>query len=305
MNDFQKSAMLSAASKAAYTGIKVDAKIGTSFGGFRKYAQNLRKAILIKKDELDKSVDELKTAYSSSVYDPVVKDLTGKFNEEVASLRESLTVVFDRICNEKRDAVKRFTMVPPSDDVLKLVNAFSFRDKADISDTEWSYLVSVAGDNYQALRMVQKLANDCERPFSLPFTPDDTLKKIDKLVEIIDASIRSIAVPDNEVANSLVTRFYNYDGEEGRIYDPFIGDLIKELDSNAGSVVPEEYKSIIQKLKDAQQKAFDNDNIYTSARIKNFIEKYDRELHTPEEMKDFIFEKAQELIKQANETPTK
>ena len=300
MNSYEFGVKALEASKATYEGIKVDAKPGTSFTGFRKYAKTLHSSILKKKTELDEVVNNLKKTYTSTVCDPMIKDLNDKYNAEVAELKSSLTTIFNRIANDKRTAVQQFTMIPPTDEMIRLFTALNFREKDEISDNEWMFLINTVGQNYQALRMVQKLAKDCDRPFNMPFTPDETLKDIDALSGIVEQSINSIAVPDNEIGNSMVTRFYNMDGENGSVNDPYIGELIYTLDNSAGSIVPEEYRTIVKRLKSAEQKAYDNNDVKLSAKISVFLEKYADQLQTPEELKDYVYERAEELVKLAN-----
>lgn len=300
MNSYEFGVKALEVSKARYEGIKVDAKPGTSFIGFRKYAKTLRLSILKKKTELDETVQQLKNTYASAVYDPMVKELSDKYNAEVAELKSSLTTIFNRIANDKRTAVQQFTMIPPTDEMIRLFTALNFREKDEISDSEWMFLINTVGQNYQALRMVQKLARDCDRPFNMPFTPDETLKDIETLSGIVEQCINSIAVPDSEVGNSNVLRFYNMDGENGTVNDPYIGGLVYSLDNSAGSIVPEEYRTIVKRLQTAQKKAYDNDDVKLSAKISVFLEKYADQLQTPEELKEYVYERAEELVKLAN-----
>lgn len=296
MTDYNFSMKASEAAKLAYQGIKVDAKRGTSLAGFRKYTQNLRVSLLKKWDELEEKKDELRKTYQFSVVDHMTRDTEKQYNDNVAEIQSSLTAICERILNDKREANKKYAMIPPSEEIIRLINAYNFRDKDNISDTEFNYLVSTAGDNYQSLRMVEKLANDCGRVFTMPYDPDEKLNKIDLIEKIAKTAIANIAVPNNEIGHTDAVRFFNYDGEEGRIRDAYICDLIDELDNFAGTRVPDD--SIIERLQAAQKKAYDDDNITVSAKINAFLDVHGDKLLTAN-ANDFIIERAEQLIQSA------
>lgn len=299
---YEFSRMATEAGKAKYDSIKVSAKPGTSFSGFRKSAQTVRTAILKKKDDVNGVVKEIVATYSSAVANPKVNELRAEYKQDVTDKKIKLSEGLKAIVDGKKKAVERFTVLPPADEFFRIYKAYEVRTADTISNTEWQYLIDKAGDNYLSLRMVQQLANKFDRSFVMPFDPDDTLKKLDELSTVASLAIEYIDVPDNELADSRVDRFYNMDGENGRTYDPYFGELIATLDTSAGVVIPEEYRSISKRLNDAREKAYNNDNVELSAKIRVFMEKYADQLQTPEELKELVYQRAEELITQANAT---
>lgn len=300
MSDYSKGLAMSQAGRDAYNSISVHAQPGTSFAGLRRYAQNLRTASLQKKAVMDDAIKEIQAVYTATAAAPKIKSIRDEYSAEVSGYKHTLTDALESIVNRKKEAVRDFSMKAPSEDILHIISSLNLRDKGSISETEWSYIVDATRGNYLAMRMLEGIATRQEIPFSVPFTPDQAVKDIDQLADIVRMAINNIDTPDGNVSNSMVIRFYNYDGQDGRIEDPFVSGLIKSIDGSAGTTVPENYKSLYSQLEQAAQKAFNKEEYRLFARINNFMQDNRDKLASPEEITEMLYSEARQYIDKAN-----
>ena len=75
-----------------------------------------------------------------------------------------------------------------------------------------------------------------------------------------------------------------------------IAQLISDIDSDIATIIPAERRTVLKRLKEAEKNAYDTDNLILYTRIKGCIERNLNELSTPEELKDALYEQAEDFI---------
>lgn len=283
-----------------YRAIKVEPADKSEVGYLRNVIKGFRNGLLSKRTEIESRKEENRKQYSEVRAGELNKELDDSFSETVEQVQNVLIDYTNKLMDAKRKAVQEFTMTPIPEKSIQMINSYRLRDLEKVSDLEWNYLLSNAGDNYQALRAIEKLYNDAGKTFIMPFTPDKTIKEIDSFSDIVLTAIKKdLCRDETEMSHSNSNRFLLMDGTDGHADDPMIRECIRDLDGLASTIVPAKI-TVYKRLEDARKLAYNNSNMDLYDQITSFISRNENELRTPEEIQESIYSQAETLIARAS-----
>ena len=240
-------------------------------------------------EKLKLETQENREKLSVKLADEANKKLTDEFNQKVQDIQTVLSVRLNDLMEAKNAAVRSFAMLPPSDKQFKLLQALQMRE-GDLSDFEWQMYVEEMAGNYTASKILQKEAGKRDKTIFPPFSPEDTIDKLNQFSFAAKTAIDNIGNLDE----SIIGKSFVTDAPEGE----GINGLIADIDSNLATIIPAERLTVLKRLKEAQQNAYDKDNVLLSSRIRVFIERNIDMLSSPEELKDALYEQAESYISQ-------
>ena len=280
---------LSSAQNAIYKTFSqnVTAKNGTTAEFIRDLVRFGHRQINEKQSGINERLKQNNDTLSKRLADEANIKLQQELNQHISDIKTVLTKETSRIFDRKKDTITHFIRQIPSDTLNRKIQYI--RDYGYLLDKEvWEMFVTDPDiiSNYLASKAVEKIAEQNGIDYVVPFNPVQTLDKLNQFEAMVNVSIANIDNDDNLTMMSFINDNPN---------SP-VSKLIHDLDTDIATIIPAERKTVLNRLKQAKQQAYDKDDVALSVRIGRFIDNNMTELSTPEELHDALYEQAEELI---------
>lgn len=279
--------------------VNITPKEGTSLISIRKLIDNMGKIASGHRMETEKKIAYNNDQLSARLASEANSKLREEHRQYVDGLKAVATQKLNEAIEAKKDAVKRFSSVPPTDKQLRLFQTAQMLDYK-LRDYEWRILIDETATNYLASRILAKVAdgqkNDEGKPLEIipAFNPERVLDNLDIYASMAKKAIDAL----DDLDSSLLGKSFVADSRP----NDGINKIIDNIESSFGAVVPAEKMSILKRLRDAKDNAFNNatsdnpEGISISSKIRMFIDQHERELATPEELQESLMNEAESLI---------
>ena len=283
-NTYTTSIALTEAARAIYEGRKLNSSAVTSFSAFRKICQTMNQMLRKEREELGQQKAENVRELSQMRAKEANDKIDSKFEQRVHSIQLKLSETADKITSAKRTAISDYASLAPTEEMMRLLQTLNLRKS--ISNEEWETIVTRFAGNYQALAVLHDIAEDRGISFSLPFSPEDDIKRLSILTGRITKVINNIA--EDPLISYECAEFLNYDDD----FECITSQMIKALDNSFSSATPETLK---EQLDAARKNALKTGNYDLWHQISDFI--YNNASELAERVQsDTLKETARQLI---------
>jgi len=268
----------------------ITVKSGTSTEMLCNFIRFGFKMVSDKKVNTDAMISENNANLSKVLADEKNAQLMKEYKEFADDTKAVINSRIDEVMSAKREKVRQYTMLPPSDRQMKLLQLFEMRqDKIDSYELE--LFMSEMATNYQASRIFEKIADEKGITFVPPWVPAKCNERLNQFENIARMTVNKMDDPYND---PLALSFLK--SENGTLFQ-----LLCEIDTDFATIIPADIVTVYKRLTQAQKRAYDNDDVVLSVRIENFIDKHKSKLATPEEINEELYQQAEDLITQSLE----
>ena len=292
--DFQKNYNTG---KQVYLGLNTTSESRSACSTFRYlYIQSF---FIVKQKTvaLEQKIAEIKNKYLPSTANPMIQDLRKTYDDEVKSIQSKLSDKLAAALDAKRNACRKYTMIPPSADQLALLQTIQLRGVENIPEEEWNMMIQTLAGNHQAAGVLESLAKDSGKEFKAPFSAADALRDLENFQNRAEIAISNITDPYKD------GRAYEFFRDD--IKDSLTSELINKLDSEIGTAVPDKSLTIAGRLDEAAEKALKAGNFDEFQLIHNFRFSHSSVFESPDETNQSIINQAEELIELGMSTKEK
>lgn len=288
-NNYEKTKDTLQQARAAYQKLNTVSASKSALGSLRTIIKAEAKAVKLKKDRLEEEVKKVSETYMPSVAGPKIAALKTAFKNDLTAKQAALRNKLTETMKLKEGACQAYLMAVPSAEQISLLQVLKLRGAESISSEEWDMLAAQLAGNYQCACVLQSIAKDAGREFILPVTPADALEKLNLFRQRAEATIANITAPEN---NSLAYEFLS-DYE-----NTYTDTLIKELDTEIATTVPDASATLKGRLKAARDKALRAGDFDLFNLIADFIVNHSSIFGTENEQSQDFQEQAEALVTQ-------
>lgn len=281
---------LSEKQKAIYKDLSknVSVKSGSSMEFIREFVRIGLNHVNSKKAEINAKINENNDTLSKRLADEANSKLQAEMKQYADDIRTILSNRSAEFFEAKRNTVTHFIKQMPSDALWRKLQFI--KDFGNLlNKEEWEVFITdpEIASNYFASKIVQKEAETHEIDYVIALDYNKLMGKINDIETMVNNSIPHIADSENSLTLlSLVSE---------NPQSP-VSQLIADIDSDIASIIPAEKLTVLQRLKDAKENAYNKDNVMLSVKIGSFIDKHADELATPEELKEPLYAEAEQFI---------
>ena len=283
---------LSEKQKAIYKDLSknVSIKNGSSMESIRELVRICVSNVNNKKAEVNAKINENNDNLSKRLAD----EANNKLQEEFKQYTDDMITILSRRCAEffdaKRNTVTKFIKNMPSDALWKKLQFI--KDFGDLLDKEeWEVFITDPdiASNYYASKIIQKEAERHGIDYVIALNYNRLMDKINDIEIMVNNSIPHIADSQNSL-NLLSFISENANSP--------VSQLIADIDTDLASIIPADRLTVLQRLKNAKQTAYDKNNVKLSVKIGSFIDRNIDKLATPEEINESLYAEAEKFIEQ-------
>lgn len=284
--------------KEAYHKLDTVSDSESALGQLRYNIMQLFPAVKMKKDRLDNDIKEILNTYTAQAASPKIAEKKTAYENEVSQIQGRLREQLASILQAKREAARKYVMIPPTQDQLSLLNTLKLRGVKNIDDTEWQMYIATFAGNYQCSQIMAALAEEAGKTYIPPVSSVDKLNESLNLAEAwFNDVIDNFSKPDD-------LRYRAMEMLAERDNTPS-AQLINMLDTEIISTVPSGSLSTKNRLKDAAQHALHMGQFDLFNEIYAFIGDNRDRLETPEEAQADFIAAAEKLIDAGNNAKEK
>lgn len=276
------------AGKAAYNKHDTISESKSSLASFRKIYINSAKAIELKKEKMEEEIKKINSTYVPAKAGPMIAELKKSFNSEIEIVKTGLRKKLSNILNIKREVSKQYIMVVPTAEQLTMLQTLQMRGIDNIPDEEWAVIIDNFAGNYQCASILKTLAKGTNKEFSVPFSLVNGFEDINDIEKLANIAIDNIEDPK--------ANYYANEFRMEEVEDTNTSILIKKLDSEIATTVPDESTTLIGRLRMARDHALHVGDYDTFKEICAFIASNSSVLETPAERERAFLEQAEGWI---------
>lgn len=243
-----------------------------------------------KQANLTEAIKKVNETYSQQVAVPKIDGIRATYNSEVKTIQDKLRSQLKSVMTAKREACRKYTMTPPTQEQLDLFSSYKMRDPKSISDEEWNMLIATVAGNYQCSQILCTLAKEAGREF---FPPVSSLKDIESNMILIEAWLNN-AINDLEKPDDVSYRTMELLAVDNK--NTALSQIIDKLDKEIITTVPSADLTLKNRLRASAQHALHVGNNELFNEICHFIGYNNDKLMTPQEMQADFINKAEQLI---------
>lgn len=282
---------LSNAERAIYKDLskQMAARTGSSADFIRSLVRIGHNMVQNKKTEINVKIDENNDTLSKRLADEANEQLKSEIEQYIIDIKTVLSKRASDFFDAKKNSVNQFIKQMPSDNLgekLKYVCEYGHL----FSKTVWEVFITdsdITG-NYIAQTIVQKMAEKNGIDYVCPFNYERVMEKLNDIETMTTNSINNLDKGDSLTLLSFISENEN---------SP-VSKLIADLDSDMSTIIPAEKLTVLKRLKNAKQNAYDQDAVELSVKIGTFIDRNIDRLATPEEINNDLYAQAENLINQ-------
>lgn len=157
------------------------------------------------------------------------------------------------------------------------------------SEREWKLWGEQFAGNIAEQKVFSALAKTKGKTILLANNPEKSIENLETFRQMANIATSDLKNADNSIT---ALSFLKIDPNSP------LGKLIHEIDTDIASIIPAEKLTVLKRLKDAKENAFDKNNVKLSVKIGSFIDKNIDKLATPQEINEALYAEAEDFIKQ-------
>ena len=276
----------------AWSKVKVNADKKKTFGSLLVIIRMGNKLCCDARERMESQIKDINATYSPGISAQKTETLRNEYTELVKEHQRQLKERLDTICKAKTAEVDTIVSKTGDRDLMDLIYGLSLR--SEVSDREWQAITVrvTESHDYQAMKYLSEVAEKLNRYYKPPYDPEEIISEIEKARDDLSHMISVLDKPSKD-----------WDFKEmmilGEYADPtYNQERLERLDSEVGVAVPEKYKSLIDRLKDARDIAFKNGDNKTGNNISRFIYEKAQYVENQQIVSDYFKGEAESLIKQ-------
>ena len=222
----------------------------------------------------------------------------GELNEPIkAELQNNIKLLKDTVrksVNGNLDArLKRIDetrVIPIRSEAMGKIQTFKMLIDlgAKIPQRDWELLGEYCAGHYLEEKAFIALAKSQDVHIIASTNLDKSAERIEAFREMANKAIDNLDNPNDSLTSFA---FFNEQNEA-------LNALMDEIDTDVSTLIPAERLTVLQRLKDAKEHAYNKDDIKLSVRIGMFIDRNMEKLATPEELNDALYSEAEDFINQ-------
>lgn len=287
-----------ATGKEAYHKLDTVSESKAALAWIRNNIVHIFPAAKMKKERLEQEIKEINETYTPQAAAPKIAEKRNAFKRDIETYQNKLREQLASVLQAKREASRKYVMIPPSADQLTLLNTLKLRGVKNIDDTEWQMYISTLAGNYQCAQILATLARDGGRDFIPPVTSMQDMEQELTLVENwLNEAINNLSKPE-DLSYRTMEILADRDNTPS-------AQLINKLDTEILSTVPSGSLTLKNRLKEAAQNALHVGQMDLFNQIYAFISDNRANLETPEEAQANFRQAAEELIDAGNNAKEK
>ena len=271
---------------------EVESKIGTSVDSIKLYCEAGLHIVEHMKAEAEKQISANNERYSVKVAEELNSPIQNALKEEIKTIKEMLQLNTNKQIDSRLRQISSFVTKPISEDNKRDFETLKLRmDYGEKMPTEELQLwgEKFAG-NYQAENIFAGMV----KKYGITYIPSINIDKSrDNLEQLRLMATRAINHIDNVNSDLIALSFFNNNSDS-----PF-AELCRSIDSDIASIIPVERLTVLERLNDAQRKAYAKDDVRLSVDIDSFIRRNRTELANPAGMDASLYNEAENLIQQS------
>ena len=269
---------------------QIKPKAGSTIATIRYRIIGGKNRIITLKKEAEKKKSDNNERYSTKVAQELNAPIEAACNNEIMAVKNDLRENVNGNLDARIKRIDETRVIPIRPEVMENFQTFRMLDDlgAEIPERDWELLgVRVAG-HYLEEKAFIALAKS-KGITILPTTDlDKSVERIEQFKEMANVAIDHLENPED---NLTAFAFFSEKNDA-------LSALIDEIDSDVSTIIPAERLTVLQRLKDAKEHAWNKDDIKLSVKIGMFIDRNLEKLSTPEELQDALFAEAEDFIKQ-------
>ena len=196
----------------------------TYFGAFRMVARDINTTCRNDRNTIENEIKELSATLNRNALFARRSELESAFNAVVHNKQEFLLRILDKLIDSKKEAIKQFTVTPPSADHITLIESAEKRIDS-ISETEWLMIVETVANNYQESALLHDIAEKHGKSYKLPYEPEQANADLDELRKRMKAEVIDHIGEDPSINMQM---FFNHK-DDSEIYGR-LNELCVEFD---------------------------------------------------------------------------
>ena len=270
-----------------------------TFADFRNTVKKAREEQAKRKEELDAEIKRISERYLPSIANPKIQELRAQYNAKRAEVTDKLKEELSGIIDDHKAALAEYTMRPASADVLSLLQGYTLRG-GSVSQPELRMLLERCGNDFQALSIAKRIAEENGFMFQMPL---DVTEYLDDLSVLQERTEKVISEGVDKSYNDFGMLEMHFFGEyEGR--DAFSKDY-GSMDERTAMMTGREPNVLdtLAKIRDVAHEAYAahheadeykeaSDARHAENQIQRFINERGIDLLTEEEKAEYRMEQA-------------
>ena len=276
--------------KSKEDALKIDPKFGTSASFIRNFvisgATAIDKLKADKEPEIKSNSERLSKKYADEANAPIIAEL----NEGISAVKNKVRTQVNQSIDKRIQQINYSRIIPIRENSWKLLRTIEalINMDADISESDWKLWAEQFAGHHLEERYFATLAGRRNITVLISSDPEKSIERLETLRDMANKTIDHL----DDHRNSVVALSFLKSGNSA------LTKLMDEIDSDMVSIVPAEKITLLQRLKDAKENAYNKDDVALSVKIGSFIDRNMDKLATPEEINENLFQQAEDFITQ-------
>ena len=267
---------------------EITSKAGTSIDSARYRAIAGLNMVEGLQNNATQKCNENNERYSVKVANELNAPIKAELSDAIKKIKDICSQHINNVVDSHIQQLNTFKMIPLTAkmrdqfETLKMLMEYGKVSADDIKLWNNEFV-----GHYQAEQLFSAMAE--KHGFDvIPSIDSETSRE--RLEQFRSMALNAISHFDNPNDNILSMSFFSDNPNSP------IAQLISDIDSDIAVIIPAERRTVVDRLKEAEKNALETDNVMLSAKIRSFRERNLNELSTPEELKDSLYEQAEEFI---------
>lgn len=268
---------------------KIKPKMGTSVR-FQKYSIEASRDIVTKlKEEALPKISANNERFAKKFADVENAPIQNELDANIKAIKENVRNRFNNNIDARIAQNNKARIAPirqSSKELLQTIDMLIKTD-ADIKEDDWKawgeqfaghYLEEIAYAGYAKQKGIDVIPSS---------NPDKSNERLESFRKIGNIAIDFLDHPEDSI---MAQSFFSENP------DSPVSKLMEEIDSDLATIIPAEKITVLQRLKDAKENAYNKNNVMLAVKIGSFIRDNMDKLATPEEISETLFAEAEEFI---------
>lgn len=240
--------------------------------------------------EAEQKISDNNERYSSKVAQELNAPIKADLSKAITAVKDTVRKIVNSNLDAREKRIDETRVTPIPNEVMERIQTFRMLIDlgAKIPERDWTLLGEQVAGHYLAEKAYIALAKSQDITVIPTVDLDKSVERIEQFREMANNAIDNLDKPD---ANLTAFAFFSDKNKA-------LESLIDEIDSDVSTIIPAKRRTVLERLKDAQEHARNKDDYSLSAKIGIFIDRNMERLATPEELTDALYSEAEDFIKQ-------
>lgn len=269
---------------------EINPKSGTSTRFYQYFVIEGREAIRRLQEEAEPKITANNERFVKKVADVENAPIKAELNEKIEAIKNFVRNKVNSGIDARIQRINDSRSIPIRTDSLKLLQTIQMLVDmgADISETDWKMWTEKFAGHYLEEKVFAGLAKKKGIDIIPTSNPERGIEKLETFRDMANHTIEH----SDDANESLYALSFLSPTNKG------LNELIEQIDSDLASIIPADKLTVLQRLKDAKEHAYNNDDIRLSVKIGSFIDRNIDKLATPEEINESLYAEAEDMIRQ-------